>query len=209
MTAHLLSTAGAYPFGQIVLEGAAEIIGRDHLLVFLNQSGLAPKVTSEGTLVLEMRLSERNLVAFQQWLEETFGQSGGRGTILQIGRAANTQLFHQFGDRLGVKDSRFRLLPTRKRLYAGLQSLADLLSDLCSHRFEVAQDNDAFHWHLHGCPWCLQRQVASVVCYFWVGLFQEYLSWLSGGKYYNVVENACIGMGRETCSFRIDKQAVE
>ena len=46
-------------------------------------------------------------------------------------------------------------------------------------------------------------------CYFIVGILQEFLSTISGGKLFNVVETECRATGGAACIFRIDKQALE
>jgi predicted hydrocarbon binding protein len=42
-----------------------------------------------------------------------------------------------------------------------------------------------------------------------VGLLQEALYWVSGGKFYYVEEEDCIAMGDAACVIIIDKVAIE
>jgi predicted hydrocarbon binding protein len=42
-----------------------------------------------------------------------------------------------------------------------------------------------------------------------VGLLQEALYWVSGGKFYDVEEQDCIAMGDAACVIIIDKVAIE
>jgi predicted hydrocarbon binding protein len=43
------------------------------------------------------------------------------------------------------------------------------------------------------------------MCHLAVGLLQESLYWLSGGKMFNVEETACIGRGDAACTISIDR----
>ena len=42
------------------------------------------------------------------------------------------------------------------------------------------------------------------VCHLAVGLLQEALYWVSGGKVFNVEEKTCIAAGDATCTIEID-----
>jgi predicted hydrocarbon binding protein len=42
-----------------------------------------------------------------------------------------------------------------------------------------------------------------------VGILQEALYWVSGGKFFNVEETHCIAAGDNACLIEIDKQPIE
>jgi len=87
--------------------------------------------------------------------------------------------------------------------------LAKTVSDLCCEPFLATEDGDAWIWQAHTCPVCRQQQSEKPVCYFIVGLLQEFVTTISGGRIYNIVESECLAMGSVACTFRIDKQAME
>jgi predicted hydrocarbon binding protein len=65
------------------------------------------------------------------------------------------------------------------------------------------KDNQIF-WHIERCPLCWGRTTDEPVCHLAVGLLQESLYWLSGGKLFNVEETACIAKGDAACTIVID-----
>jgi len=42
-------------------------------------------------------------------------------------------------------------------------------------------------------------------CHLAVGLLQEALYWVSGGKFFNIEETQCIACGDATCTIMIDQ----
>ncbi len=118
-------------------------------------------------------------------------------------------IFRKFGQRMGLNNLDFRLLPTHTRIKVGLEALAITVSDLCCEPFLATEDGAAWIWRVDACPVCWQRQSEKPACYFVVGLLQEFVSTISGGKIHNVVETECLAAGAEACTFRIDKQAME
>ena len=77
------------------------------------------------------------------------------------------------------------------------------------HRFHP----QAWYWQIKHCPWCLERKETldsgTGLCYFIVGILQEFLSWSSGGKNYHVEETECIAGGGQACVIRIEKQPLD
>ena len=63
----------------------------------------------------------------------------------------------------------------------------------------------SFLWRIERCPWCWGRTTFDPVCHFAVGMLQELLYWVNGGKYYNVVEQTRIAQGDSACLVCIDK----
>ncbi len=110
---------------------------------------------------------------------------------------------------MGLNNLDYRLLPTPTRIRAGLEALANVVSELCSEPFQAIEDGEAWIWQALTCPVCGQQRSEGSVCYFIVGLLQEFVSTISGGKIYNVVETECLAAGAESCTFRIYKQALE
>ncbi|MGQ0600109.1 MAG: V4R domain-containing protein [Anaerolineales bacterium] len=56
---------------------------------------------------------------------------------------------------------------------------------------------------------CWGRKTDSPCCHLAVGILQESLYWVSGGKHFDVIETTCTAMGDETCTFVIDKKAMD
>jgi predicted hydrocarbon binding protein len=49
----------------------------------------------------------------------------------------------------------------------------------------------------------------SPCCQLNVGLLQETLFWVSGGKYFMVEETSCIANGDQTCTIHLSRQPLE
>jgi predicted hydrocarbon binding protein len=118
-------------------------------------------------------------------------------------------IFRKFSQQMGLNNLDYRLLPTPSRIKLGLEALAKTVTDLCCEPFVATEDGEAWIWAACTCPVCRQRQSDRPVCYFIVGLLQEFVSSISGGKIYNIVETECLATGAESCAFRIYKQTLE
>jgi predicted hydrocarbon binding protein len=59
-------------------------------------------------------------------------------------------------------------------------------------------------WHMGGCPLCHERHTDEPACQLAVGLAEESLYWLSGGKMFQVEESTCIARGDSRCTLQVD-----
>jgi predicted hydrocarbon binding protein len=73
----------------------------------------------------------------------------------------------------------------------------------------VEENKEHIYWHIERCPVCWERHTEQPVCHLAVGILQESLYWVSGGKYYQVQETHCIAKGDPACTIVVDKQPVE
>jgi predicted hydrocarbon binding protein len=195
--------------GQMMFEGVWEVTGQAgaaDLNILLKQS--PPKIA----VILpaeQSNISFDDLSAIQLALESLYGRLGGQGVALRAGRAAGSQVFRRYGVQMGLQALDYRLLPGPNRVRAGLSALAAKVSELSCNRFIMTENPDAWLWQGSFCPVCWQRQSELPACYFIVGLLQEFLSIISGGKIFNVVETECRAVGGDACIFSIDKQVLE
>jgi predicted hydrocarbon binding protein len=197
----------ASQIGKIMLDGVRDIIGQpgikaiSHFVTSPPPSGFA-QANRE-------KISFGEISTIQGFLEAMYGRQGGQGIAQRAGRASSSMIIRKFGPRMGLNNLDFRLLPTQTRIKAALEALAVTVSDLCCEPFQVTEDEEAWIWRVNTCPVCWQRQSEKPACYFLVGLLQEFVSTISGGKIHNVVETECLAAGADSCTFRIDKQAME
>jgi predicted hydrocarbon binding protein len=197
----------ASQIGKIMLEGVRDIIGQAGVNAIYN---LPANYPSAGSIPADQKNNSFNeLSTIQSFLEAMYGRQGGQGIALRAGRASTGMIIRKFGPRMGLNNLDFRLLPTPTRIKVGLGALAKTISDMCYEPFLATEDGEAWIWQVHACPVCWQRQNEKPACYFVVGLLQEFVSTISGGKIFNIVETECVAAGAESCTFRIDKQAME
>jgi len=194
---------------QVVQEGVREIIGQAGVNAVFNLGLRTRLLPQEGGPDFEQDLTFEEIAGLQIALESLYGPRGGRGIALRAGRASFPYFLRQFGERAGLTQMDFRLLPTQARLSSGLDVLARLLSNLC--HITVRLEETPGHWLLwvENCPECWHRQTQEAVCHFWVVFLQEFMAWASNGRYYAVVESQCSALGASACVFQIDQQALD
>lgn len=200
------TAADAGMMERILLPALEEILGAQAARTVLQHSCLEP---SPGLVpdTLENRAAgpNKNISAIQAALEQLYGPRSGRGLALRSGRVAFKMGLRQFGAALGLTDLSFRLLPFDVKLRAGANLFSDTFNKVSDQRLRVEEQPDRFLWHIESCPVCRQRQTQEPVCHLAVGVLQEALNWVSGGKYFPVEEILCIARGDPTCTIAISK----
>lgn len=168
-------------------------------------------LNSQGALPADptFRISYQDLSQIQWKLIEGFGLRGGRGIAELSGQASLRYGLRELGESMGLTGLDFRLLPLPRRVKGGLTKMAQVLSAHSDQIITVVEEENAFLWRVKKCPYCWQQQAVEPICNLTSGWLHEYLSWLSGGKYYRVTEIECTACGAEECVHRIDKQPLE
>ncbi len=138
-------------------------------------------------------------------LEQLYGVPAGRGLALRIGRASFQYGLRELGGTLGLTATSFRLLPLPVKLKAFAAALAGLFNAPGDERVRFARQDGKLLWHIQRCPLCSGRHADGQVCQFSVGLAEESLYWLSGGKMFSVEETACIAQGAPACIVQVDE----
>ena len=209
-------TTGASPayhlpnkMGRIIILGMEEILGRDGLDAVLNMSGLPG--WSEGYPPDDMRLEFpfADLSTLQAALDKLYGPRSGHGVALRSGRAGFKFGLREFGGQLGMNEVSFRLLPMSEKLPQGAELFAGLFNQFSDQRVRVETCDTHILWHIERCPVCWGRQSQEPLCHLSVGLLQEALYWVSGGKFFTVEETACIARGDPACTIAIDRQPLD
>ncbi len=196
---------------QIFIEGVREIIGQAGVNAMLNINR-KPDGAVQRDVALEFRL-----VDIQKSLESLYGPRGGCGVALRAGRSSFKYFLRTYGEQMGLSRLDYRLLPTQSRLKVGLQALASTFEDLYLGVINMKETDNVWEWTVKNCPLCWNPEQglhgdedeAACRCHLFVGMLQEFLSWASGGKYYHVVETACMSGGAAACVIQIEKQPLE
>jgi predicted hydrocarbon binding protein len=140
-------------------------------------------------------------------LEELYGPRGGRGLALRAGRTTFAGALSQFGALAGVEAMAFKMLPPGRKLKVGLSALARIFTEISDQRSSVEEKGDEFHYLVHRNAVCWGRTgEAKPVCYMLVGILQEALNRISGGREFRVDEAACQAAGGQVCHFVIKKE---
>ena len=193
-----------YPqkMGRIILLGMEEVIGKggmDAILDVAALGGLVSSASNERTFSFET-VSQLHLA-----LDPAYGPRGGRGLALRTGRASFKYGLKEYGSLLGLTEMAFRLLPLPTKLRTGARSFADLFNKHTDQQVRIEETDTHIFWHIERCPLCWGRTAEEPVCQLAVGLLQEALYWLSGGKVFSVEETACHAHGDPHCTITIQK----
>jgi len=196
-----------YPqkMGRIIFLGIEEVIGISGMNAILHLASLENFQHNYPPPRAERSFSFENISSVQSALEKAYGPRGGRGLALRAGRACFSYGIKEYGSILGLTEMAFRLLPLSTKLHAGAKTFADLFNKYTDQKVRVEEKDNKIFWHIENCPLCWQRKADEPLCHLAVGLLQEALYWLSGGKVFNVEETACIARGDGACTIMIDQ----
>jgi predicted hydrocarbon binding protein len=199
-----------YPqrMGRIILLAMEEVLGHEGTRTILRQAPLASYLDNIPDARSDKTFSFETVSGLIESLEQAYGPQGGHGTALRIGRACFQYGLREYGSMLGLTEMAFRLLPLSSKLNVGSKTFADLFNKHTDQVVRVEEKDGKILWHIERCPLCWGRHTTEPVCHLAVGLLQESLYWLSGGKIFNVEETACIGHGDPACTIVIDQSPI-
>jgi predicted hydrocarbon binding protein len=191
--------------GRIILLATEEILGRNGTNAILNLAGLSEFIDHYPANDQNPDFSFEYISRLQSALEDFYGPHGGRGVALRIGRASFQHILRDYGSLFGLTDIAFQLLPLGAKLKIGAAAFADIFNKHTEQRVLVEDKGKTLLWHIERCPLCWERHSTSASCQMAVGLLQEALYWVSGGRTFNVEEIHCIARGDLTCTIQIEK----
>lgn len=183
-------------------------MGRTGVNALLNLASLSHLIENYPPDTAEPAFAFQTVGHLTQMLEQLYGPHGGRGLALRIGRACFNYGVRQYGTQLGLTEMAFRLLPLPMKVSAGAKVFAELFNNLTDQRVRVAEEDGKLLWHIDRCPLCWERTAQDPVCHLAVGLLQEALYWLSGGKVFQVEEQTCIAAGDAACTIVINQTPI-
>jgi predicted hydrocarbon binding protein len=194
---------------RIVLLAMEEVMGRNGVNAVLNLARLRHLVNNYPPNNFDRQVNFRELSALMRSLDDMYGPRGGRGLALRAGRAAFKYGIKEFGPVLGIADLAFRLLPLNMKLKVGADVFADTFNRFSDQVVRISDEEERIIWQNVRCPMCWERQSEAPCCHLAVGILQEALYWVSGGKHFDVTETQCRASGDEICTFIIDKKPMD
>ncbi len=200
-----------YPnkFARLAIEAMQDVMGPNGLKAVLNLAGLDAYIDNFPPDNLEKGFDFAEFTALQVALEETFGPRGGRSLALRAGRKVFAGGLRSFGALAGVGDLAFRVLHLNAKLRVGVPALANIFTQFSDQISNVYDEGtDKIIYTIERCPMCWGRKVDKPVCYMGLGLLQEGLSWLSGGREFKVDMTTCIGKGDDKARYVIFKEPI-
>ncbi len=196
----------ANKFALIMLDALEDVLGNNGLKAVLNLAHLPEIIDNFPPDNLNKEFDFSDVSAINQGLEEIYGPRGGRGLALRAGRATFADSLRNFGALAGASDLAFKVLPLSTKMKIGVPAMARIFTQVSDQHSTAREENGVYVYTIHRCPVCWGRQEQEKpVCFIAVGLLQEGMKWLSGGKEFRVNESKCVSMGDEACEFIIDK----
>lgn len=199
-----------YPnrMGRIILLSMEEVMGRTGVNAVLHLAELPSLIENYPPDNTSLAFPFATVSHLTRILEQAYGPHGGRGLALRIGRASFNYGVRQYGTQMGLTEMAFRLLPLPAKLHAGAKAFAELFNKFTDQQVRVEIEDGKILWHIDRCPLCWERKTHEAVCHLAVGLLQEALYWVSGGKVFNVEEQTCIAAGDPACTIVIEQTPI-
>jgi predicted hydrocarbon binding protein len=194
---------------RIVLLAMEEVMGRNGVNAVLNLSHLRHLANNYPPNNFDRQISFDNIGQLMRALDEMYGPRSGRGLALRAGRACFKYGIKEFGPVLGIADLAFRLLPLPMKMKVGADVFADTFNKYSDQQVKLTEEEDRVIWQNLRCPMCWGRKSDTPCCHLAVGILQEALYWVSGGKNFDVTQTTCVASGDEVCTFVIDKRPLE
>lgn len=198
-----------YPnkIGYILMQALEEVIGAKGINETLHLACLPHRINNYPPNNLELQFPSYELSHVQTALENLYGQLSGLGVALRSGRVC---FKYSLRDLTTIhEDMEFRLLPVEKKLRVGAGMFANLFNQYTKQIIHLSEESDRFIWEIHSCPICFNRHAEAPICHLAVGIIQESMLWISGGKFFRVEETQCSAKGDSNCTFVAYKQALE
>jgi hypothetical protein len=192
--------------GQMLLLSGDEILGRPGMTAVLNLiPGGSNYLENYPPANLQLEFPFEIVSGLHSALTTRYGPQGGRGLSIRIGRACFQHGLREFGPLFGLTDLAFSLLPFKTRLRVGAKAFADIFNKHSDQRVQIQEDDQSLLWRIERCPVCWGRKSELPSCDLAVGLLQEALYWVSGGKIFHVQEKECCAVGDAQCVIAINK----
>ncbi len=100
------------------------------------------------------------------------------------------------------------VLAMSMKLKMGLPAMAKVFSQVSDQNSRVEEQEDNYIYVIERCPVCWGRKSNRAICHAAVGLLQEGLRWVSGGKEFRVEEVSCVATGDATCDFLVFRDPI-
>jgi hypothetical protein len=181
----------------VLLSALAEILGSKEMSAILppsisttsifDQINGGPSLSSEeGSFYLETFSLLENF-------EKEYGVNAGCGVAVRVGRTWIKYGLREFSEELGLSELDFQLLPLQKKLRTGIEAFTNLFNNCFENPFSLESDEKYLYWQINNGP--LTRGLENLCSYLLIGLIQEILYWISGGKNFEVYEKQSVDNG--------------
>jgi predicted hydrocarbon binding protein len=195
--------------GRMYLLALEDVMGKNGLNAILNAAGLRARINNYPADNLDLGWSFREMSTIGQALDDRYGTKGGKGIAIRAGRALFHYTLKDFGAVLGIGNLAFRVLPLGTKIKMGLSAMADTFNKTGDQLVRVEGEGDRFFYHVEHCPECWGRSAKTPTCHTNLGLLQEALHRVTGGKTVRITEIHCVARGDASCTYQIDRRVLD
>jgi predicted hydrocarbon binding protein len=204
-----MQSAESYTFpnkmGRLLMLALEEVLGANSMNAVLTSARLPEYIGNYPPNNFERGFSFDELSAVLQAVEEMYGSQGGRSLARRAGHICVRMGISDFGPVLGLADLAFKVVPLNVKLKAAFEVLAQTFNRFTDVRVRLEEDTDHYHWLVDQCGACWGRHSDAPCCDLVVGILEEGLFWVSGGKRFYVEEVACRAAGQDWCKILIGR----
>jgi len=193
---------------RIYLQAMEEVMGKNGLNAILNMAKLSNLIDNFPPANWDKEFDFVHYAALNQALEDMYGPRGGRGLALRAGRASFARGLQGFGALHNMGDLALKMVPLSMKLKMGLPAMAKVFSQVSDQNSRVEEQKGNYIYVIERCPVCWGRKSNRAICHAAVGLLQEGLRWVSGGKEFRVEEVSCVATGDATCDFLVFRDPI-
>jgi predicted hydrocarbon binding protein len=186
-----------------------DVMGKNGVNAVLNLAKLRHRINNYPPNNLDLGWSFEEMGALNQALDDMYGPRGGKGLAVRAGRGGIYYALREFGAVLGIADLAFRLLPLGMKIKVGLNAMADTFNKTSDQIVRIEEEEERFLYHIDRCPVCWGSASDVPICHSGLGLLQEGLHWVTGGKNIPVEEVQCIAKGDAACTYVVDKRPLD
>jgi hypothetical protein len=190
---------------RILLLAMEEVMGHNGLNAVLNTASLQRLIGHLPPSNFEEGVTFEEIGRLFAAVEGIYGIRGGQRLIYQTGQVCFKYGVQDFGGVLGVADFVFRVLPLTFRTRIALEVQAEIFNRYSDHQVLLGEDDQCYFWIMRHCGFCWKRLTQQPTCSLAIGLLDESLYWVSGGRRFRVEEISCIAKGDPDCVIEIDK----
>ena len=145
-------------YARIFFESIQEITGKNGLDSVLNYAGLSNLIDNLPPDDLERSFDFAHFSIINQALTEIYGERGGRGISLRIGKTTFADVLKDYGAIAGVGDFAFKILPIQAKLKFGLNAMARVFSEKSDQISYLVERDDHYLYKIERCPVCWGRK---------------------------------------------------
>lgn len=200
-----------YPnrMGRVLLLSYEDVLGHNGLHALLKLAGYEHYAQFRPPNNSDRQFSFDVVGSLTRSLIDMYGPRGARGIAMRVGRVVFKHGIREYGPMMGLAELTFQLLPFSIKLEQGTRAFAELFNHHTDQVVRLQETPDTLYWQIERNPLSWGVEAAQPVCYVAVGLLQESLLWLSGGKNFQVEETSCMACGDDVCQIAITKKPLD